>query len=422
MNNNKTILSLADHCVKCGLCLPQCPTYQLNRNENESPRGRIALIQALASHQLDATDDVLYQHLDNCLLCRRCEHICPSGVHYARIMDLAQEQIQQARPASRLKKFSQQLLSRHTQTAYQTLYLYQKSGTQKLLRPLLNNHKKLAWLQSLIPALPSPQKFKSDYPAAVNAIGQLAIFTGCTGKNIDTPTLNAAISLLNTLGYNVTLPRQQHCCGALQQHTGQVAETRRLAENNLQIFADKNYAAVLFLASGCGAQLMEYPQRNWSTTAQQEKSEQLQKKLQDITQFLLTALQDAHSKKSALNFTALNKRVLVHQPCSQHNVLKLPDLASQLLAHIPDIHLSTLPDTTSCCGGAGDYMLRHPQQAQILRQPLLDKILVENVDIVVSTNIGCSLFIQAGLRDKGIRVVHPVRLLAEQLRETGRQI
>lgn len=33
-----------DKCRSCGLCVAHCPTYKINAQENQSPRGRIRLI------------------------------------------------------------------------------------------------------------------------------------------------------------------------------------------------------------------------------------------------------------------------------------------------------------------------------------------------------------------------------------------
>jgi len=74
MQGDEALLADADICVKCGLCLPHCPTYKQTQDENESPRGRIALIQAWANGQLDASEKLL-GHIDNCLLCRSCERV-----------------------------------------------------------------------------------------------------------------------------------------------------------------------------------------------------------------------------------------------------------------------------------------------------------------------------------------------------------
>ncbi|WP_036138061.1 4Fe-4S dicluster domain-containing protein, partial [Novilysobacter defluvii] len=81
----QTITALADRCVQCGLCLPACPTYSLERLEPQSPRGRIALARAWALDIIDPTP-AGDRHLDDCLACRACEAVCPAGVRYGELL------------------------------------------------------------------------------------------------------------------------------------------------------------------------------------------------------------------------------------------------------------------------------------------------------------------------------------------------
>ena len=90
-NTASEMALLADRCVQCGLCLPHYPTYQLDRCETESPRGRIAYMKALALGQINASE-VGDTHLDHCLGCRRCESACPANVEYGHLLGLAREQ------------------------------------------------------------------------------------------------------------------------------------------------------------------------------------------------------------------------------------------------------------------------------------------------------------------------------------------
>src|SRR6056297_3173018 len=84
--SRERILGDAERCVKCALCLPHCPTYGLTREEGDSPRGRIALIQAIAERSLEPGAGAR-NHLEGCLTCRACEAVCPAGVPYGRLID-----------------------------------------------------------------------------------------------------------------------------------------------------------------------------------------------------------------------------------------------------------------------------------------------------------------------------------------------
>src|SRR5271167_3639712 len=81
-------------CVHCGFCTATCPTYVLDGNELDSPRGRIYLIKDMLEHDRPATEEVT-RHIDRCLSCLACMTTCPSGVHYMHLVDHARAHIEQ---------------------------------------------------------------------------------------------------------------------------------------------------------------------------------------------------------------------------------------------------------------------------------------------------------------------------------------
>ncbi|MGA8534424.1 MAG: 4Fe-4S dicluster domain-containing protein, partial [Candidatus Tumulicola sp.] len=71
-----------NQCIRCGLCLPSCPTYLETMVETSGPRGRISLVKAVAEGRLDILSDGFVSQMSECLDCRACEAVCPSGVAY----------------------------------------------------------------------------------------------------------------------------------------------------------------------------------------------------------------------------------------------------------------------------------------------------------------------------------------------------
>ena len=47
--------SVVQQCMHCGMWLPTCPTYDATLLEGSSPRGRIAMMRAIADGDLQAS-------------------------------------------------------------------------------------------------------------------------------------------------------------------------------------------------------------------------------------------------------------------------------------------------------------------------------------------------------------------------------
>src|SRR5580700_8147817 len=87
--------SVIQQCMHCGLCLPTCPTYDATKLERNSPRGRIALMRAIADGRLEATrtfaDEMYF-----CLGCLACMTACPAGVNYAELFEHARAEAEES--------------------------------------------------------------------------------------------------------------------------------------------------------------------------------------------------------------------------------------------------------------------------------------------------------------------------------------
>lgn len=387
----------------CGLCLPHCPTYNKTQNEAESPRGRISLILGLAREQLQA-DDKLRSHLDNCLLCRACEVVCPSGVEFGTLMDGARHALAQDRPRSEQRIPLDRLATdkQRQRRDAKLLWLADKTGLRALGRGLgLTRALGLARFEQLAPEMRRPHDWQTYYPARGETRGEVALFIGCFSDMFDQATLDDSISLLTACGYGVHVPATQTCCGALHQHSGDSASARQLAQQNLDAFGALQLDAVISTATGCGAYLRDYEHIIGKALP-----------VCDINSFLSQI-----EWPDNLRMRPLNKRVAVHEPCSQRNVLREAQTTYALLQRIPAVELLPLPGNQQCCGAAGSYMIDHPDMADRLRQDKLDAIGQLTPDLLVSSNIGCALHIAAGARAAGLRLelIHPVTLLARQM-------
>ena len=93
--------AVLQQCMHCGMCLPTCPTYDATRRERNSPRGRIALMRAVADGDLEVTREFA-EEMSYCLGCLACQTACPGGRQLRRaVRDGAERHRDPGRPPRR---------------------------------------------------------------------------------------------------------------------------------------------------------------------------------------------------------------------------------------------------------------------------------------------------------------------------------
>jgi len=384
------IAELADQCVQCGLCLPVCPTYALDRNEAESPRGRIAIAAALARGQVDPTAG-LREHLDHCLGCLNCEKACPANVQYGELLIETRA-----------------LLGPGPQSPRQLLNLIKRPVLMRALRHIGGLMALPRWKGWLARRLPADSPWRAallvipiEAPAARARAsdknhGQpcVALFPGCVASIDDAEAQQAAITLLQVAGFQISL-LPAFCCGAMDLHGGATESAERAAQHVRRAWAECGATQLVSVTPGCLGTL--------------------RRALPGVSVVDPVELLATHA--DALVFRPLAQRITLHLPCTQINVARSDHALLQLLRRVPDLDVLPLPRPPYCCGAAGSHLLEFPERAAQLRDATLRQVATLDPQQLLSSNIGCRLHLAAGIDAQGLRwpTRHPLTLLAQQL-------
>ena len=409
-----------DACVRCGLCLPTCPTYVETLVETSSPRGRISLIKAVAEDRLDLTSPGFMHQMSECLDCRACEAVCPSGVAYGQLLEPARTQIVRATAptrswSARLGRavaigalFSNMWLMR---LAAFFLRFYQRSGLRDIvLKTGILDRLGLRDLEALAPRVsdtffvPKGQRWEAIGPKKTTVF----MHAGCVMHVAFADVNEATVRVLQRAGCDVVAPADQGCCGAITIHAGEMDRGRELAKRNIVSFENSGAEWYIINAAGCGSLLKEYGHLFAGDDAWEERAVTFSSHVADITEFL-----DEIGISPELG--PVDAVITYQEPCHLVHAQRISAAPRRLLAAIPGVQLREMAESSLCCGSAGIYNLTQPEMSTRLQARKVERIVEVDPAIVVTANPGCALQLENGLKKDGreIAVRHIVQLLDE---------
>ncbi|QQE77880.1 (Fe-S)-binding protein [Alicyclobacillus sp. SO9] len=412
-------------CVHCGFCLEVCPTYLETGDENESPRGRVYVIKEADKGNLEL-DEAVTGPVENCLDCRACETVCPSGVQVGSLIEQTrgqiyfqnQEMTNQSSGGTPAKRTLEKLFLRgifphpkRLRSIGKLTRLYQRSGLKYVvdktgLAQMLPKH--LQEMQAVMPSVEAKFALES-LPPVIEAEGTrkatAMLFTGCVMDVMFSKINKATARVCTKNGIEVHVPKRQVCCGALQVHAGDRVQARKLARTNIDVFFQSGVDYVVINAAGCGSSMKEYAELFRDDPEYRHKAEKFSESVKDISELLIqVGLRPPQGR--------VERDITYQDACHLCHAQKIRAQPRQVLQSIPGLNLIEMSESDYCCGSAGIYNFTHPDMSGKLLNRKMGNI-PSDVDGIAVGNPGCMMQLKVGAYRQGmsLEVLHTIELL-----------
>jgi len=389
-------------CVHCGFCNATCPTYVLLGDERDGPRGRIYAMKDMLEG-MDALEPSLVPHLDRCLSCLACRTTCPSGVDYARLIDLGRARVAEAR------RWTLQGLARRVLAAVMT--------QPALLRLAVIAGKAVSWVPisgqagaaARVARGANATRGAVDGSRVFRAIGprraRVALLTGCVQRVVAPEINEATVRLLCRLGCEVVVLSDARCCGSLDHHLGHTARAHAFGARTLAAwYGEREKRGLDFIVSntsGCGAHLKDIAfQLQGLAVPGADHAAELGPLMRDIAEVVGTL-------GLPKVVPGRNLEVTYQSACTLQHGQRIRDLPSTLL-HEAGFRVRSIKEDHLCCGSAGTYNIVQRDIAGRLGERKAHHIGLTSPNVVATGNVGCMLQLRNFV---DVPVVHTVELL-----------
>jgi len=417
--NISNVSSQAARCVKCGTCLTQCPVYTEALSEITSPRGKLSLVESLASGEIQFTKK-LGDILSACLLCDSCGESCPNQVKAGDILLSARKELVNRRGVPAFKKLLFESLRAlplllRTGSLIQGLFMKKIPGASGLHRrfplPFLDRRR-------FIP--PIARHFFSDSHAGLAAAKEekmrVGYFPGCVTNYLFPRIGSATLRLLNNRGVSVITPPGETCCGLMAFAAGDWSTAKKVALANVEAFEKHGPATIITTCASCAAALKVFYPQLFDDADQhtRERIKQFSDRVTDISRFLVNDLNlTAELRKNRPGNTP-RPVITYHDPCHLKRTLGIHKEPREILKALPNFDFTEMPDASRCCGMGGTFSITHYDLSLGIAKRKIDSLESMGASLIATSCSGCLLQLMDGIHQRGLktRAIHLVEAVS----------
>jgi len=220
---------------------------------------------------------------------------------------------------------------------------------------------------------------------------RIALFATCLADTLLPQTGRAVASVLERLGHEVVVPREQTCCGQMHLNSGYPAVAERLAGRFAEIFG--GYEAVVSPSSSCVGTIRELE----PGLPVYELSELLVQRL---------GVDDVGA--------SFPHRVTYHPTCHSLRAIRVGDAPLRLLRAVRGLELVELPEARECCGFGGTFSVKNRDTSLAMLADKCACIAQTGAEVCTALDGSCLLHIGGGLghRHSTVRALHLAEILA----------
>jgi len=250
---------------------------------------------------------------------------------------------------------------------------------------------------------------------AGRSVYRVGLLTGCVQDLAFSDINRDTADVLLHNNCTVVTPAVQPCCGSLHAHNGELELAKKLARQQINLFKPETLDAIISNAGGCGSHLKTYGHLLAEDPAYAERGKEWDRKLKDIHEWLVE-----------IDFTPPTaspgdvEPITYHESCHLCHGQKIRLQPRKILDAIPNLTRVELKESDWCCGSAGIYNITRPETSAKLLDRKLEHIEATGSTTIATSNPGCHLQIQNGLKKSGKKAIvrHPISLLADAYRKT----